>query len=42
MLNWREPIDELYKNLDTYHLYQQQTQGGVYYILAKSFEIIVT
>ncbi len=42
MLNWREPIDELYKNLDTYHLYQQQTQGGVYYILAKSFEIIAT
>lgn len=42
MLNWREPIDELYKNLDTYHLYQQQTQGGIYYILAKSFEIIAT
>lgn len=42
MLNWREPIDELYKKLDTYHLYQQQTQGGIYYILAKSFEIIAT
>ena len=41
MLNWREPIDELYKNLDEYHLYQQQTQGGIYYILAKSFDIIV-
>ncbi len=40
MLNWREPIDGLYKNLDKYHLYQQQTQGGIYYILAKSFEII--
>lgn len=40
MLNWRESVEELYQNLDQYKLYQQQTQGGIYYILAKGFEII--
>lgn len=41
MLNWREPLEELYKNMDKYHLYQQQTQGGIYYILAGGYEVIV-
>lgn len=41
MLNWREPVDKLYQDLDKYHLYQQQTQGGIYHILAKSFALIV-
>lgn len=40
ILNYREPIEEFCHNLDEYHLYQQQTQGGIYYILAKNFEII--
>lgn len=40
MLNWRESVEQLYQNLDQYNLYQQQTSGGIYYILAKSFEII--
>ena len=37
MLNWREPIEEVYDFIDQYHLYQQLTQGGVYYILASSY-----
>lgn len=39
MLNWREPVDELFKNIERYHLYQQQTQGGIYSILAGGYEI---
>ena len=39
MLNWRKPIYEIYKRLEKYHLYQQQTQGGIYYILAKDYEV---
>lgn len=40
MLNWRESVEKLYENIKEYHLYQQQTEGGIYYILAKRFEII--
>lgn len=40
MLNWSQPIDELYNNIESYHLYQQQTQGGIYYILARGYNII--
>lgn len=40
MLNWHNPIDELFRNMEKYHLYQQQTQGGIYYILASGYEII--
>lgn len=40
MLNWRGPMEKLYENIEEYHLYQQQTEGGIYYILAKRFEII--
>ena len=40
MLNWRKPIDNLFENLEKYHLYQQQTQGGIYYILASGYNIV--
>lgn len=40
MLNWRGPMEKLYENIEEYHLYQQQTEGGIYYILAKRYEII--
>ena len=40
ILNYREPIEVFCYNLDEYHLYQQQTQGGIYYILAKNFKIV--
>ena len=39
MLNYMHPIDEICKKLDKYHLYQQQTQGGIYYILAAGYTI---
>ena len=41
MLNYRKPIDEIFENLEKYHLYQQQTQGGIYYILAGSYELVI-
>ena len=41
ILNYRKPIDEIFKNLEKYHLYQQQTQGGIYYILAGGYELII-
>lgn len=40
MLSWRGPMEKLYENIKEYHLYQQQTEGGIYYILANRFEII--
>ena len=40
MLNYRAPVDALFQNLEKYHLYQQQTQGGVYYILAGGYNIV--
>lgn len=40
MLNWRNPVNELFENIEKYHLYQQQTQGGIYYILASGYDII--
>lgn len=39
MLNYRESLEKTEKKLHKYHLYQQQTTGGIYYILAKSYEI---
>lgn len=39
MLNYREPFDEIVKEIDKYKLYQQQTEGGIFYILALSYEI---
>ena len=40
MLNFRERIQAVYENIGQYHLYQQQTEGGIYYILAKGFALI--
>ena len=34
MLNPRETFNEIVKEIDKYKLYQQQTQGGIFYILA--------
>ncbi len=39
ILNYREPINRLYRTLDEYHLYQQQTEGGVYSILCREYAI---
>lgn len=41
-LNWREPIDKIVGNIGKYNLYQQQTDGGIYYILASGYDIIKT
>lgn len=38
-LNYRETIDKIIKEIDKYCLYQQQTQGGIFYILALSCEL---
>ena len=38
-LNYREPINEIIKKIDKYKLYEQQTQGGIYYILAENYEV---
>lgn len=39
MLNYRKTFEEIKKNLDLYHLYQQQTTGGIYLLLAKEWFI---
>lgn len=40
MLNYRERMMDVYEHLDRYHLYQQQTEGGIYYILAEEYAFI--
>jgi len=40
LLNYRVDMNEILDKLDEYHLYQQQTTGGVYSILAKKWEIL--
>ena len=40
MLNDRKPVDALLEEIERYHLYQQQTQGGVYYILSGGYDVI--
>lgn len=40
MLNYREPIIEIVKEIDDYRLFQQQTQGGLIYILAKEYKFL--
>ncbi|MBO5303097.1 MAG: hypothetical protein J6A92_03505 [Lachnospiraceae bacterium] len=37
LLNYREDMEKILKRLDEYHLFQQQTTGGVYSILAKKW-----
>lgn len=39
LLNHREGVERFLKVLSTYHLYQQQTQGGIYWILAKEYRV---
>ncbi|WP_434799297.1 hypothetical protein [Terrisporobacter vanillatitrophus] len=39
MLNYKEELNEVVKEIDKYKLYQQQTEGGIFYILASSYEI---
>lgn len=34
MIDYRANIDDILKEIDKYKLYQQQTQGGIFYILA--------
>ncbi len=40
MLNYRVRFCEIENNLKQYHLYQQQTEGGIYYILAERYELV--
>lgn len=40
MLNDRKPVDALLEEIERYHLYQQQTQGGIYYILSGGYDVI--
>ncbi|MDD3242766.1 MAG: hypothetical protein PHD32_03455 [Eubacteriales bacterium] len=40
MLNWREPVDSIMLELEKYRLFQQQTQGGIYYVLAAEYDVI--
>ncbi len=40
MLNYRGDFHEIENNLEQYHLYQQQTQGGIYYILSQGYELV--
>ncbi|MBO5371824.1 MAG: hypothetical protein J6A75_03785 [Lachnospiraceae bacterium] len=39
LLNYRKDMEEILEKLDEYHLFQQQTTGGVYSILAKDLVI---
>lgn len=39
MLNYRENMEDVLRELDDYHLYEQQTVGGSYFILAKGWSI---
>ena len=40
ILNFRPPMEEMMGNLEQYRLFQQQTQGGIYHILCKRYELI--
>lgn len=40
ILNYRESVNDIFDDLENYHLYQQQTQGDIYYILASGYEIV--
>ena len=39
LLNNRESIESVLEEIDQYHLYEQQTIGGTYLILAKSWRM---
>lgn len=40
ILNFRPPIESMLEELEQYRLFQQQTQGGIYHILCKRYELI--
>lgn len=40
VLNFRPPMEEVLSELEQYRLFQQQTQGGIYHILCKRYELI--
>lgn len=40
ILNFRPPMEEMLGELEQYRLFQQQTQGGIYHILCKCYELI--
>lgn len=40
MINYKEPIYEIKKKLDEYHFYQQQTEGGLFCILANNYKFV--
>lgn len=40
MLNYRERMQTVDEHLAQYHLYQQQTEGGIYYLLAGGYELL--
>ncbi len=39
MLNYRDNLERVEKKLDRYHLYQLQTVGGMYELLAKGYRL---
>ena len=39
LLNYRESIESVMEEIDQYHLYEQQTTGGTYLILAKRWRM---
>lgn len=39
-LNNRESIEDILKQLDCYHLYQQQVYSGIFLVLAKSYCLV--
>lgn len=41
MLNYMKPLKEIINKIDEYRLFQQQTQGGIYYILSSNYKIYI-
>ena len=39
LLNYREPLEDVLREIDAYRLFQQQTTGGVYALLAKRWTV---
>lgn len=39
-LNNRSTINDIISEIDKYHLYQQQTEGGIFYVLANRYQLI--
>ena len=40
ILNFRPPMEAMLGELAQYRLFQQQTQGGIYHVLCKHYELI--